>query len=153
MVGWFWLGKCISSRHRFSLPEADAKLRRKLACRAARAEAAGFVGEATEPPAEVQLKERPLKEQKILGLDGKFVGVPKWTVPTFFFSHFATLLDFSLEVSSGAIRQRLQEMEALSPCICCPSLVNFSKLHCCKITGCQHRTESRAVTLIQSGQE
>lgn len=36
------------------MAEADAKLRRKLACRAARAEAAGFVGEATEPPAEVQ---------------------------------------------------------------------------------------------------
>lgn len=84
LVG-FWLGKCISSRHRFSLPEADAKLRRKLACRAARAEAAGFVGEATEPPAaEVQLKERPLKEQKILGLDGKFVGCQSGLFQLFF---------------------------------------------------------------------
>ena len=155
LVG-FCLGKCISSRHRcHRLPEADAKLRRKLACRAARAEAAGFVGEATGSPAAAEVQLKPLKEQgPILGLDGKFVGVPKWTVSTFFFSAiFASLLDLSLEVSSGAIRQRLQEMEALSPCICCPSLVNFSKLRCCKITGCQHRTESRAVTLIQSGQE
>lgn len=72
------------------LPEADAKLRRKLACRAARAEAAGFVGEATgsPPAAEVQLKERPaIKEQgPILGLDGKFVGVPKVDCSNLFFS-------------------------------------------------------------------
>ncbi len=100
--------------------EADAKLRRKLACRAARAEAAGFVGEATEPPAEVQprdfssenpmipilpavfwlevVNERPLKEQKILGLDGKFVGC-LGTV-SFGFSHFAAiLLDLALRLA------------------------------------------------------
>ncbi|CAJ1365232.1 unnamed protein product [Effrenium voratum] len=70
--------------------EADAKYRRKLACRAAREEAAGHTGfntpEAPEAATTAQVVDSPSRMQEILGLDGKFV-------------------------SSGAIRQRLQEME------------------------------------------
>mmetsp|Transcript_97609 Transcript_97609/g.119562 ORF Transcript_97609/g.119562 Transcript_97609/m.119562 type:complete len:187 (-) Transcript_97609:57-617(-) len=70
--------------------EADAKYRRKLACRAARAEAAGLGGQAiVEVPESPVVEDRAPIEQQVLGLDGKFV-------------------------SSGAIRQRLQEMEDAS---------------------------------------
>ncbi|CAL1165467.1 unnamed protein product, partial [Cladocopium goreaui] len=68
--------------------EADAKYRRKLACRAARAEAAGQAMEVAENPIEVA-DDRPATEQQVLRMDGQFV-------------------------SSGAIRQRLQEMEDAS---------------------------------------
>mmetsp|Transcript_16416 Transcript_16416/g.17874 ORF Transcript_16416/g.17874 Transcript_16416/m.17874 type:complete len:184 (-) Transcript_16416:53-604(-) len=68
--------------------EADAKYRRKLACRAARAEAAGAVEAQPESP-KVAANRPPTDQQVFSLLDGKFV-------------------------SSGAIRQRLQEMEDAS---------------------------------------
>ena len=87
--------------------EADAKHRRKLACRAARAEAEALRPEPRSTPAaaaaaaaavERLQEDMPSERQavpavpkgpagQVLGLDGKFV-------------------------SSGAIRQRLQEMDA-----------------------------------------
>mmetsp|Transcript_60780 Transcript_60780/g.142208 ORF Transcript_60780/g.142208 Transcript_60780/m.142208 type:complete len:179 (+) Transcript_60780:37-573(+) len=71
--------------------EADAKYRRKLACRAARAEAAGQTSSSTAEAATVHPEATPIAagQHRNFNLDGKFV-------------------------SSGAIRQRLLEMEATS---------------------------------------
>ncbi|CAE7863292.1 FAZ1 [Symbiodinium microadriaticum] len=82
--------------------EADAKYRRKLACRAARAEAAGQAKELrggiglAASRDDKAVSPSPASQHRTFNMDGKFV-------------------------ASGAIRQRLQEMEATSPGCPAPS--------------------------------